>query len=126
VNRFLLDANLSPRVGKFLSTQLELDALSIRRLGLEALPDHEIARLAHREQRVVITLDRDFAEHFYLRTRPFIGVIYLDLPIGLRFTPTICQILRAFFAEHAETVDLERSLVILTGETVRILHRSEG
>jgi len=120
----LLDANLSPRVGKFLSTELDLDILPIRRMGSDALPDHEIARLAHKEQRVVKTLDRDFAEHFYQRTRPFVGVIYLDLPIELRFTPTIIQILYAFFTEHAETVDLERSLVILTGETVRILHSS--
>lgn len=123
MTRYLLDANLSPRVGKFLSTVLDLDVKSIRRVGLKALPDHEIARLAHHEQRIVVTLDRDFADHFQSRAWSAVGVIWLDLPISLRFTPSINRILHDFFVEHAETIDLERSLVVLTGESIRILRR---
>jgi predicted nuclease of predicted toxin-antitoxin system len=122
----LLDANLSPRVGKFLSTQFDLEVKSIRRVGLEALPDHEVVRMAHREQRVIITLDEDFATYFHRQTRPFVGIIHLDLPIALRFIPSINRILHTFFTEHAETVELERSLVILTGESVRILRHPDA
>ncbi len=57
--------------------------------------------------------------------RPDIGVIYLDLPGPLRFVSAINQILHTFFTGHAESVDLERSLVILTGETVSILGSSD-
>jgi len=78
--RFLLDANLSPKAGRFLTQQLQLDVLSLHGQRLRQLPDHEVIRLARSMERVIVTMDRDFAEYFHRTQRPIIGIIYLDLP----------------------------------------------
>lgn len=120
--RFLLDANLSPKVGRFLTQQLGLDVYSLQGRGLGQLPDHEVVRMARSTGRVIITLDRDFAEHFHRTTRPDIGVVYLDLPNRLRTTPEINRLLEAFFRQHAEGVDFEHALVTIAEHEVRIVH----
>jgi hypothetical protein len=53
--------------------------------------------------------------------RPDIGIIYLDLPNRLRTIPEINRLLAAFFRQHAEGVDLEHSLVVVTEHEVRIV-----
>ena len=35
--------------------------------------------MARSEGRVIITLDRDFAEYFHRTSRPLIGIVYLDV-----------------------------------------------
>ena len=118
---FLLDANLSPKVGRFLAQQLGFDVYSLQGRGLGQLPDHEVIRMARSTGRVIITLDRDFAEHFHRTTRPDIGIIYLDRPNPLRTIPHINRLLEAFFRGHAEGVDLEHALVTITEHEVRIV-----
>lgn len=59
--KFLLDANLSPKHGRYLSMRFGLDVESLLTRGLGELSDHEVLRLAKSSGRVVITLDRDFA-----------------------------------------------------------------
>jgi predicted nuclease of predicted toxin-antitoxin system len=44
--RFLLDANLSPRVARALTEQFNLDVTTLQGQGLGELPDHEVIRLA--------------------------------------------------------------------------------
>ncbi len=125
MTRFLLDANLSPKVGKFLTNQLNLDVVTLHGLGLSRLNDHDIIRMARRERRVIITLDRDFAEYFYRTQHPAIGVIYLDLPITHRYIPTINKVLQNFFTAHADKIDLDRCLIIVTDNLVQIIHPSD-
>lgn len=119
--RFLLDANLSPKVGRFLTQQLELDVISLQGQRLGQLPDHEVIRMARSAGRVIITLDRDFAEYFHHASRPNIGIIYLDLPNSLRTIPQINWLLQAFFRQSAHGVDLEHALVTITGDEVHIV-----
>lgn len=118
--RFLLDANLSPKVGRFLTTQLHLDVFSLQGQRLGQLPDHEIIRMARASGRVIITLDRDFAEYYARTERPNIGIIYLDLPNSLRTIPDINRLLAEFFRQVAVSVDLEHALVTLTEHEVQI------
>ncbi len=120
-SRFLLDANLSPKVGRFLTRQLNLDVVSLQGQRLGQLPDHEVIRMARSTGRVIITLDRDFAEYFYRTQRPDIGIIYLDLPNPLRTTPQISQLLAAFFRQSPHDVDLHHALVLITEHEVRIV-----
>jgi uncharacterized protein (DUF433 family) len=75
VAKFLLDANLSPKVGRFLRDQCGLDVVSLHGLGLGELPDTAVIRMVRDQQRVIITLDRDFAEYFYRTQEPDIGII---------------------------------------------------
>ena len=79
--------------------------------------------MARSSKRVIITLDRDFAEFFFRTRNPRVGIIYLDLPNELRHIPEINQLLANFFVFHASSTDLERSLVILT-ETEVYIHQA--
>lgn len=121
--KFLLDANLSHKVARFLGRQCQLDVLSLHGQHLGELPDHEVIRLARTQGRVIITLDRDYAEYFSRTTHPNIGIIYLDLPNSLRYTPTINHILERFFRAQAATIDLEHSLVTIAESSITIVHR---
>ena len=117
---YLLDANLSPKVGRFLTRQLRLDVFSLQGQHLGQMPDHEVIRMARSTRRVIITLDGDFAEFFHRTERPEIGIIYLDLPNTSRTIPEINRLLELFFRLHAEQIDLEHSLVTITDREVRI------
>jgi predicted nuclease of predicted toxin-antitoxin system len=120
VRRFLLDANLSPKIGRTLEREYGLDVFSLIREGLAGLPDHEIFELAHRTHRIVITQDRDFAQYFYRTRRHPLGVIYLDLPNHLRTVPHITVILRRFFDNDADQVQFDDVLVVITESGARI------
>lgn len=74
------------------------------------------------QERVIITLDRDFAEYFHRSQRPAIGIIYLDLANSLRTIPGINGLLGAFFRDLAEGADFEHVLVIITERVVRMAH----
>jgi predicted nuclease of predicted toxin-antitoxin system len=82
--------------------------------------------MARSTGRVIITLDRDFAEYFHRVTQPQIGIIYLNLPNRQRYISEINQVLARFFTQHASTIELEHALVIVTGETVRIIGPRRG
>lgn len=57
--RLLLDANLSPEVGRLLR-DVGHDAIHVRDIGLLSVPDPEILQAAAREGRVLPTADADF------------------------------------------------------------------
>ena len=52
--------------------------------------DEEILALAHREQRVLVTLDKDFGELAIRRSLPHCGVVRL-VNIAARQQGTVCQ-----------------------------------
>lgn len=60
--RFLPDANLSPRVARFLNRELHLDVARLQGQRLGELTDPEVIALARRQGRVIITLDSDYSE----------------------------------------------------------------
>lgn len=120
--KFLLDANRSPRVGRFLSEQLQLDVVSLQGQRLGELPDRDVIRMARQQGRVIITLDRDYSDLYRVFAGPPIGIIYLDLPNRLRFIPEINRLLAAFFERHANSIDLETSLVTIGEDHVVIQH----
>jgi predicted nuclease of predicted toxin-antitoxin system len=120
--RFLLDANLSQKVGRYLTEHLQIDVISLQGMRQGQLPDHQVVQMAHAQRRVVITLDRDFANRFERGERPVIGVVFLDLPAALRTTPHINRRLAQFFEDDAEIASVENSLVTITESDVRVLH----
>jgi predicted nuclease of predicted toxin-antitoxin system len=90
-------------------------------LRLGELPDHEVIRMARAHGRVIITLDRDFAEYFSRAERPNIGIIYLNLPNSHRPVAEINRVFAGFFGEHAASIDLEHALVTVTERTVTVV-----
>jgi predicted nuclease of predicted toxin-antitoxin system len=122
VAKFLLDANLSPRVARFLVDRFQLDVTSLQGQRLGALPDHEVISLVRRHGRVVITLDQDDSDYFPNRPRQTISIIHRDLPTRLRHIPTINERLEGFFVRHAAAIELERSSVGIHGDQL-VVHR---
>ena len=57
--RFLVDANVSPRVASLL-TAAGHDAVAVRDVGLVAAPDDEILDWALTDDRVIVSHDTDF------------------------------------------------------------------
>ena len=120
--RFLLDANLSPKIGRYLTEQFGCDVYSLIRHGRGRMPDHEVTRLARSSGRVIITLDRDFIEPYSATGQITQGVIYLDLPNSHRNIRAIQQLLHMFFETVDDAVDIEQSLVVIQVDKV-IVHR---
>ena len=63
--RFLLDANLSPETAEFLRRHFSFDASSLIEAGIAGLKDDEIATIADKENRNIITLDLDFGKIYH-------------------------------------------------------------
>jgi predicted nuclease of predicted toxin-antitoxin system len=119
VSKFLLDANISSKIGDFLQADFGFDVESILGRGLGQIPDEEVIAIAKREQRVIITFDKDFGEAYYLRDRGTIGIITLSL--SDQRTESMRQVLIRFFTTEAQHIDLDISLVILEETRVRIM-----
>lgn len=122
MSRFLLDANLSPRIARFLVRRHGIDVTSLITLGMGGIGDREVTAFARREKRIIITLDRDFLEPYLVTGQIAQGIIYPNLPRRHRYVPSIEAILDTFFERHAAELELNRVLVILTEDQV-IVHR---
>jgi predicted nuclease of predicted toxin-antitoxin system len=92
--RFLLDECVDLRVGAFLQS-LGHDVTSIVQDYQRSLADTDVLTIAAREERTVITNDRDFGELVFLHQHAHTGVIYLRLgtyelgPILARLTDVL-------------------------------------
>jgi predicted nuclease of predicted toxin-antitoxin system len=118
VSRYLLDANLSPETAEFLRRTFGFDVVDLFALGLSHLTDREIVAMAKREARVVITFDLDFGKIYHRWERGQIGAIVLRLED--QTVESVNRTLGRFFANVADTVDLEHSLVVMDETRVRI------
>ena len=69
--RFLIDANLSPRLASLLASEGH-DAVAVRQVGLTDAPDDVIVDYAANDDRVVVSHDTDFGALLAFRglTRP--------------------------------------------------------
>jgi len=120
MTKFLLDANLSPKVGKFLSKTLGFDVESLQGLRLGDLVDSQVAQRGLRTGRVVITMDSDFESADTGLFEASGGVIYLDLPNEFRVVPEICRILSEFFSGEGSRIELEEMLVVITPDGIDV------
>lgn len=76
--RFLLDQSSDARLIPHFRS-LGHEATRIARDYPAGLPDSEVLAVAHREERILITDDRDFGELVFQHFHPHSGVIYLRL-----------------------------------------------
>ncbi|MBK7636964.1 MAG: DUF5615 family PIN-like protein [Saprospiraceae bacterium] len=67
---FLIDAQITFKLAKYLQSN-GVDAVHVMQLPLkDKTPDHEIARIADTQNRIVITKDKDFVNSFYIKRKP--------------------------------------------------------
>ncbi|GAK50877.1 hypothetical protein U14_02118 [Candidatus Moduliflexus flocculans] len=75
--KFLIDVGVGKEVENYIGQQ-GYDMKAIRLLD-PGMPDEEIILLAYREERMVITMDKDFGELVYHGTKKHCGVLLLRL-----------------------------------------------
>lgn len=116
MSKFLLDVNLSPQTGAFL---WEIFSFDVVRSTPPELPDEDVVSIAKQEHRVIITLDQDFGEIYYLRERGHVGVLVLRLRD--QTVASVNRVLAAFFQTQAHDIDLDNSLVVVDEHQVRVV-----
>jgi len=76
--KFLLDENLSHETAEFLNS-LGYDTKTVAQFRLDGADDEKIAEKAAATNRILITLDLDFGEMYYLGIQKNLGVVVLRL-----------------------------------------------
>ena len=76
--RFLVDVN----VGLSVTNSLRQHGYDVTFAGdlNWSMPDLELLSLAHREERIIVTMDTDFGELVYHSGQPHAGVLLLRMP----------------------------------------------
>jgi predicted nuclease of predicted toxin-antitoxin system len=108
--RFLVDANLSPRVAEWLRNHGH-DAVHIFELGLNEADDHRIFAEAASRRQILLTVDLDFGE-ILARSSGRGSVLILRL----RGTATAAASSRLEVALAQAAVALEDGAVVVVGE----------
>jgi predicted nuclease of predicted toxin-antitoxin system len=117
--KFLLDENISPKTAKFLKS-LGYDVKTLFNFKMLGCENGEVANLAMRENRIIITLDLTFAYSFYFMNRGKVGIVLLrleDLSVE-----NVNKVLKSFLEKiQKEKKKVEKSLVIVEEEGYRII-----
>jgi predicted nuclease of predicted toxin-antitoxin system len=112
--KFLLDEGLPLRLGAYLSSRGH-DVATIGRDHPYALSDRAILAIAWREQRIILTNDKDFGDLIFRDRLPHAGVILFRLgyePLDGRIAR-----LERVLAEHAPHL---HRFIVVTSQSVRI------
>ncbi|MDQ3694444.1 MAG: DUF5615 family PIN-like protein [Chloroflexota bacterium] len=113
--RFLLDQNVRARIGTVLTDH----GHDVRRIGRDyppGLPDPDVLTIALREQRSLITYDKDFGDLIFQHRLPHAGVILLRLPWDATIQQVIMALEQLLISHHDQ---LDRFLVV-TRQGVRM------
>jgi predicted nuclease of predicted toxin-antitoxin system len=98
--RFLVDVN----VGLVVTDSLRQCGYDVTFAGdLDwSMPDLELLSLAHREERIIVTMDTDFGELVYHSGQPHAGVLLLRMPGATRSEKV--QIVQEIIERYAEQI----------------------
>ena len=109
-----IDAQLSPRIAKWIRDQFAVEAVAVRELGLRDAGDIEIFRAAREAGVVVLTKDADFP-HLLSQHGPPPKVIWLTC--GNTSNARLQAILGRAFPEAVRTLDSGEAMVQIAGPT---------
>ena len=111
--KFLVDVNASGAVARWLA-EMGHDVVQVAEKD-PRMPDEEILRWAVREERVIVTTDRDFEEMIWREGKAHCGVLRLEnLPRAERK-----RLLEDVMAHYAEELEAG-AIVIAQSKKVRI------
>lgn len=116
--KLLLDANLSPKTRKYLEKKFDFNVIDLITENKYGMTDEQVIKLAKKEKRIIITFDLDFGEIYYFNERGKVGTIVLRLEN--QTVESINKVLDKFFQKEAKNIDLERSLVVIDENKIRI------
>ncbi|MCC6791027.1 MAG: DUF5615 family PIN-like protein [Thermomicrobiales bacterium] len=118
MTRRLLDAILPPKLARAIGRLHGVDAESLIAVGRERLRDEQVIEYARRVDRVIVTLDRDFATLFARTSRPLVSIVYIRVSNEHRRTPALLEILTRYVTNHLDTLEGGPVFVTVTPETV--------
>src|SRR2546423_1625438 len=98
---FLLDESAEVKIAAFLEIRGH-DVKYVKRDYPIGWPDHRVLALAHSEQRILITNDRDFGELVFRHHQPHSGVIYFRLPLDTTAAQKIAWLLQLLTSHQAD------------------------
>ena len=116
--KLLLDANLSPETREYLTETFLFDIIDLITENKSGLSDEEIVLLAKKEKRIIITFDLDFGEIYHFKEKGKMGVIVLRLED--QTVESVNKTLYKFFSSYAKNVNINKSLVVLRENKMRI------
>ncbi|MEW5816140.1 MAG: DUF5615 family PIN-like protein [Spirochaetota bacterium] len=116
--RFLADMGVSLRVVQWLRGEGH-DAVHLREEGLHKLPNGEIFKKAHSEQRTLLTFDLDFSEIVALSG----GCSVTAIVFRLRITTTLHVIERLKKVLKDSREGIERGAIIIVEESRHRIRR---
>ncbi len=112
--KWLIDENIPSAVVEFLKN-LETDVKTIDELVKTRVDDLEIAELAEKENRVLLTLDLDFGYIYYFEKRGLMNIVITRVKPA---TPeNIIKLLMRFFDSKIEP----NGLVVVSEKKIRVL-----
>ena len=115
--KFLLDECMPRSSGEVLRI-LKHNFTSVRQAGLSGENDSSVLRYAIKTNRILITLDRDFANILRYKPGTNPGIIILR-PLYPATSMKICKLLYRFL-KNAKNLQTERCLVIISPTKIRI------
>jgi len=114
--KILANENLFEPIIDYLKS-LGHDVFSIRESGLSGISDDEVYQLACKENRVIITMDKDFSRSFRFPPQKCGGIVVVK--IYRRSVDETLSIFKKFY-ESIREKNILKNLVIITPEGVRI------
>lgn len=114
--KIIADENLFEPIIDYLRS-LGHEVLSIRDAGLSGIPDDEVYQRACEEDRVIVTMDKDFSRMFRFPPEKCGGIIVVKI-----YKRTVEETL-SIFKEYYKSVqekDMVRNLIIMAPSSVRI------
>jgi|SRR3989338_5877029 len=112
--KLLADLNISPRTVYFLQ-QLGVNA---KRVDKSIATDEGVVEEAQRENRVILTFDKDFGEIYYFHKEKTMTVIVLS--IEDQTVDSVNKVLNTFFTEVAYP-EIKNKLVIIYEGRFRLI-----
>ena len=113
MTRFIADENI-PRETVELLKKKGLDIVTVSDVS-PGLGDDEILDLARKDERIVITFDRDFGQLIFKQKRKTEGLILL------RFNPeSPQQIAKRIQQTLATKIDMEGSVIVVKKDTLKV------
>ena len=120
--RFLTDENIPRDVVRMLR-DLGHDVMDVREQGMGGAADDDVSEAAKSGDRILVTMDTDFANILQYPPHEYAGVIVLRVPRPTRHR--IAEALKEFLAVVNEK-DIEHSLVIVGPGAYRVRKGAKG
>ncbi|MEI6399178.1 MAG: DUF5615 family PIN-like protein [Pseudomonadota bacterium] len=108
---FWLNANLAPRIAKWLGQEFKIDCVALLEMKEESLSDEEIFERARKVNATVITKDFDFVNLVASRGAP---PQVLILSVGNCTNQELIEILRKHFGEALKLIQQGQAIVEIT------------